>query len=70
MTSKYQPAIPQQAGKSSVQLFSDFACSAKRSCTGNYQPLGVSTYQLSKFVPEHFKGSLPTIDEIEAELSV
>lgn len=33
------------------------------------QPLGVSTYQLSKLVPEQFKGSLPTIEEIEAELS-
>ena len=33
------------------------------------QPLGVSTYQLSKLVPEAFKGSLPTIEEIEAEFS-
>lgn len=33
------------------------------------QPLGVSTYQLSKLVPEEFRSSLPTIEEIEAELS-
>lgn len=33
------------------------------------QPLGVSSYQLSKIIPDGFKGSLPTIEEIEAELS-
>ena len=33
------------------------------------QPLGVSSYELSKLIPEDFKGSLPTIEEIEAELN-
>lgn len=33
------------------------------------QPLGISSYELSKLVPEQFKGSMPTIEEIEAELS-
>ena len=33
------------------------------------QPLGVSSYELTRLVPENFKGSLPTIEEIEAELS-
>ncbi len=33
------------------------------------QPIGVSGYQLSRLLPEKFKGSLPTIEEIEAELS-
>ena len=32
------------------------------------QPLGVSAYELSKLIPENFKGSLPSIDEIESEL--
>ena len=32
------------------------------------QPLGISSYELSKLVPEKFKGSMPTIEEIEAEL--
>lgn len=32
------------------------------------QPLGVSAYELSKLLPENFKGSLPSIDEIESEL--
>lgn len=29
------------------------------------QPLGISTYQLSKMIPDKFKSSLPTIEEIE-----
>ena len=33
------------------------------------QPIGVSGYELSKLIPEEFKGSLPTIEEIEAELA-
>ena len=33
------------------------------------QPLGVSSYELSKLIPENFKGSLPTIEEIEAKLN-
>lgn len=33
------------------------------------QPLGISSYELSKLVPDKFKGSLPTIEEIEEELS-
>ena len=33
------------------------------------QPLGVSSYELSRLIPDDFKGSLPTIEEIEAELN-
>lgn len=32
------------------------------------QPIGVSGYELSKLISEDFKGSLPTIEEIEQEL--
>lgn len=32
------------------------------------QPMGVSSYELSKLIPEDFKGSLPSIEEIENEL--
>lgn len=35
---------------------------------GSSQPIGVSEYELSQLIPEDFKGSLPTIEEIEAEL--
>jgi predicted nuclease of restriction endonuclease-like (RecB) superfamily len=31
-------------------------------------PIGISEFELSKIVPEDFKGTLPTIEEIEREL--
>jgi hypothetical protein len=31
--------------------------------------LGISEYELSNLIPEDFKGTLPTIEEIEAELN-
>ena len=33
------------------------------------QPLGVSSYELTRLIPEDFKGSMPTVEEIEEELS-
>jgi predicted nuclease of restriction endonuclease-like (RecB) superfamily len=33
------------------------------------KPIGVSAYELTRALPEELKGSLPTIEEIEAELS-
>lgn len=33
------------------------------------QPIGVSSYELSRLIPDEFKGSMPTIEEIEAELT-
>ena len=32
------------------------------------QPIGISEFQLTKFVPDEFKSSLPSIDDIETEL--
>lgn len=32
------------------------------------QPIGVSAYQLSKLLPEQFKSSLPSIEELEIAL--
>lgn len=32
------------------------------------QPMGISEYDIKKFLPEGFESSLPTIEEIEAEL--
>lgn len=32
------------------------------------KPAGVSEYRLTESIPDTFKGSLPTIEEIEAEL--
>ena len=33
------------------------------------QPIGVSEYQLAKLLPDNFKGSLPSIEELEEEFS-
>lgn len=32
------------------------------------QPIGISEFQLTKFIPNEFKSTLPSIEEIEAEL--
>ena len=42
---------------------------ARYSLESSSKPLGISTYELSKLIPENFKSSLPTIEEIEAELT-
>ena len=50
-------------------------CKEKNKILANYsleasnQPLGISSYELSNLVPEKFKSSLPTIEEIEKELN-
>ena len=33
------------------------------------QPIGVSDYQLSKDIPDNLKSALPTVEEVEEELS-
>lgn len=33
------------------------------------EPIGISEYELSKLYPADFKGSLPSIAEIEEQLS-
>jgi len=42
---------------------------AKYSLESSSQPIGISEYTLSKFIPENFKSSLPSIEEIERELN-
>lgn len=42
---------------------------AKYAIESSSQPLGVSEYELSNLVPNDFKGTLPSIEEIEAELN-
>jgi hypothetical protein len=32
------------------------------------KPIGVSTYQLREALPEQLQGSLPTVEQLEAEL--
>ena len=37
---------------------------------GYAQPIGISDYQLSKAVPENLKSALPSIEEVEEELTL
>lgn len=42
---------------------------AKYALTGYDQPIGISDYQLSKAIPENLKSALPSIEEVEEELT-
>ena len=42
---------------------------AQYSLESSSQPIGISEYTLSKLLPENFKSSLPSIEEIEYELN-
>ena len=42
---------------------------AQYALSGYDQPIGVSDYQLSRAIPENLKSTLPTIEEVEEELS-
>lgn len=41
---------------------------ARYSLESSNQPIGVSSFELSKLIPEDYKSSLPTIEDIENEL--
>ena len=42
---------------------------AQYALEGSSQPLGISQYQLAKLIPDDFRGTMPTIEEIENELN-
>ena len=42
---------------------------AKFALESSAEPLGVSEYELSNFLPEDYKSSMPTIEEIEKGIS-
>lgn len=42
---------------------------AQYALTGYDQPIGISDYQLSKAIPENLKSALPSIEEVEKELT-
>lgn len=50
-------------------------CKSKNNVKAQYaleassQPMGISAYDINTFMPEDYKSSLPSIEEIEAELS-
>ncbi|MCS3182745.1 PDDEXK nuclease domain-containing protein [Bacteroides thetaiotaomicron] len=43
---------------------------AQYALTGYDQPIGISDYQLSKAVPENLKSALPSIEQVEKELTM
>ena len=61
-TEKDEPTLGLLVCKSKDDIKAQYALEASS------QPLGVSAYELTKLIPENFKGSLPSIDEIESEL--
>jgi Uncharacterized conserved protein len=43
---------------------------AQYALTGYDQPIGISDYQLSKAIPEKLKSALPSVEEVEEELTL
>lgn len=41
---------------------------AKYALESSSEPIGISEYRLNSLFPKDFKGSMPTIEEIEQEL--
>jgi predicted nuclease of restriction endonuclease-like (RecB) superfamily len=62
-TSSDQPTIGMLICKEQNRVVAEYAL------RGLQKPIGISEYQLAKAVPDQFKGSLPTVEELEQELS-
>ena len=64
----------QLKGEGDAQTIGLLVCKSKDNVKASYaleassQPLGVSAYELSSLIPEEYRGSMPTIEEIEQEL--
>ena len=62
------------AGKDDKPTIGLLICKSKDQTIVEYalkdmqQPMGISDYELTRHLPEQFKGSLPSIEEIEAEI--
>jgi len=50
-------------------LFDNVQVVAQYALSGYDQPIDVSDYQLSKAIPDNLKSALPTVEEVEEELS-
>lgn len=66
----------QMRGEKDNRTIGLLLCKGKEEVVAQYalrgydQPIGVSDYQLSKAVPEDLKSTLPTIEEMEEELTL
>lgn len=64
----------QLKGEGDAPTIGLLVCKSKNNVKASYalesssQPLGVSAYELSNLIPDEYKGSMPTIEEIEQEL--
>lgn len=72
----YMVAVNHQLkGKEDGPTLGLLICRSKDNVKAQYaleassQPMGISQYDISNFLPEEYKSSLPTIEEIEAELA-
>lgn len=72
----YMVAVNHQLkGELDGQTLGLIICKSKDNVKARYaleassQPMGISVYDINTFLPEGYKSSLPSIEEIEAELS-
>lgn len=62
-------------GESDTQTIGLLICKTKDNILAKYavetstEPIGISEYELNALMPKDFKGTLPTIEELEQELS-
>jgi predicted nuclease of restriction endonuclease-like (RecB) superfamily len=71
----YMVAVNHQLkGEADASTLGLIICKSKDNVKAQYaleassQPMGISEYDVSRFIPEDFKSSLPSIEEIEEEL--
>ncbi len=63
-TDNENPSIGLLLCKSKSKIIAEYAL------RGTSQPIGIAAYELSKAIPENLKTTLPTIEEIEKELTI
>ena len=65
----------QMKGKKDEPTLGLIICKSKDNVKAQYaleassQPMGIAVYDINRFLPEDYRSSLPTIEEIEAELN-
>lgn len=65
---KIQEAEKSQQAVGQIEQRGIFHIVAEYALSDINKPIGVSEYRLTESIPDTFKGSLPTIEQIEAEL--
>ena len=60
--------VPSIIGQQAVGQLTHQTSDSEYTLSDIHKPMGVSEYQLTQALPENLKSSLPSIEEIEAEL--